>query len=369
MNASLYRADLHYPHLQLHTASSGSVPALESLYLCLRDRGLEGIGEVRINIAYLNGYSAQQVLDDVVAALGDWDLARPARTLLAALEQDHGHRLAPTRMLLDMALHDLVAKQVGTSVSGLLSAEPASPVMAHTNQTLFWTSEADFLRQAGDYVARGFTSLKVRIGIGTLQQDVDRLRALRSRFGDGVHLAADANGQWQPDHAADNLAALAPLRLGYLEQPLAPAYDDRLPALAAQSATPLMLDESVSHEADIDRVIALGGRVWAHLKLVKLGGIAPTVRAARRLRDAGVPFMIGQMNEGAAATAAALHVTHLTRPRFAELYGADGLGDDPVSGLRYQHGTVQCLSPLGLGVTFAAHQATLIQEFSHAKHR
>ncbi|CAK8737354.1 hypothetical protein SODG_001077 [Sodalis praecaptivus] len=55
--------------------------------------------------------------------------------------------------------------------------------------------------------------------------------------------------------------------------------------------------------------------------------------------------MIGQMNEGAAATAAALHVTHLTRPRFAELYGADGLGDDPVSGLRYQHGTVQCLSP------------------------
>ncbi|WP_406705677.1 enolase C-terminal domain-like protein [Sodalis sp.] len=183
MNASLYRADLHYPHLQLHTASSGSVPALESLYLCLRDRCLEGIGEVRINIAYLNGYSAQQVLDDVVAAL----------------EQDHWHRLAPTRMLLDMALHDLVAKQAGTSVSGLLSAEPASPVMAHTNQTLVWTSEADFLRQAGDYVARGFTSLKVRIGIGTLQQDVDRLRALRSRFGDGVHLAADANGQWQPN--------------------------------------------------------------------------------------------------------------------------------------------------------------------------
>ncbi|CAK8737353.1 N-succinyl-L-Arg/Lys racemase [Sodalis praecaptivus] len=135
--------------------------------------------------------------------------------------------------------------------------------MAHTNQTPFWTSEADLLRQAGDYVARGFTSLKVRIGIGTLQQDVDRLRALRSRFGDGVHLAADANGQWQPDHAADNFAALAP------------AYDDRLPALAAQSATPLMLDESVSHEADIDRVIALGGRVWAHLKLVKLGGSPP----------------------------------------------------------------------------------------------
>lgn len=124
-------------------------------------------------------------------------------------------------------------------------------------------------------MARGFTSLKVRIGIGTLQQDCERLQALRDRFGDGVHLAADANGQWLPEHAAAHLAALAPLNLGYLEQPLAPAYDDRLPALAAQSATPLMLDESVSDEADVDRVIALGGRVWAHLKLVKLGGDHP----------------------------------------------------------------------------------------------
>lgn len=369
MKASLFRADLHYPHLHLHTASSGSISALQALYLRLSEGDTEGIGEVRINVAYLNGYRAQQVLEDAIDALENCDLSCPPEILLANLHTEQKQRLAPVRMLLDMALHDLVARQAGTSVSGLLGAEGAFPVREQTNQTLFWSSESAFLRQADDYLARGFYQLKVRIGIASIADDISRLQALRERFGERLHLAADANGQWQPHQALDYLKALAPFGLCYLEQPLAPQYDDHLPALASKSPIPLMLDESVSNEADIDKVIALQGRVWAHLKLVKFGGIAPVVRASRRLRDAGVPFMIGQMNEGAAATAAALHVTHLTRPRFAELYGADGLADDPVSGLSYQHGTVQCLSPSGLGVTFTAQQATMIQEFSYAKHQ
>lgn len=65
---------------------------------------------------------------------------------------------------MDIALHDLMAKKADTSVSYLLSAELTSPVMVHTNQTLFWTRKAELLCQAGDYVARGFTNLKVRIG-------------------------------------------------------------------------------------------------------------------------------------------------------------------------------------------------------------
>jgi len=68
--------------------------------------------------------------------------------------------------------------------------------------------------------------------------------------------------------------------------------------------------------------------------------------AARRLTDAGIPFMIGQMNEGAAATAAALHVACATSPAFAELYGADGLIDDPVSGVSYTAGTAHAITHL-----------------------
>ena len=124
-----------------------------------------------------------------------------------------------------------------------------------------------------------------------------------------------------------------------------------------------MLDESVGTPDDVSRICGYGGRILAHLKLVKLGGIGPTVAAARQLTAARVPFMIGQMNEGAAATAATLHVACATRPAFAELYGADGLIDDPASGLTYSNGAVQAPNTPGLGVGFDAAATKLIGEF------
>ena len=148
---------------------------------------------------------------------------------------------------------------------------------------------------------------------------------MREQFGDQVKIAADANGRWSESEALANLRALAAVRLAYVEQPVAPGDWSVIDRLAAQSPVPMMLDESVATSDDIARICGYGGRVYAHLKLVKLGGIAPTMRAARELSDADVPFMIGQMNEGAAATAAALHVACATSPAFAELYGADGL--------------------------------------------
>ena len=60
--------------------------------------------------------------------------------------------------------------------------------------------------------------------------------------------------------------------------------------------------------------------------------------------------MIGQMNEGAAATAAAYHCTIATNPAHAELYGADGLIDDPVRGVSYANGTIRVEPTPGLGV-------------------
>jgi L-alanine-DL-glutamate epimerase-like enolase superfamily enzyme len=364
VKATLYRADLRYPHLQLFTAASGSVAGLDELYLLLEEKSVSGLGEVRINIAYLNGYSAEVVLSDVIRTLRSLDLQQSASDLLLTLETQLADCLAPSRMLFDMALHDLIARQQGVTVAQLIGSDFPQPVCYATNQTLFWSSQERMLSQATAYMERGFSHLKLRVGIGSWVEDLDRLSALRRRFGNEVHLSADANGQWQPEQARSNLLALQKFELSYLEQPISDENAHYYPQLAEASPVPLMLDESMSSEADLARILALEGKVWAHIKLVKMGGIAPAVRAARRLNAAGIPFMIGQMNEGAAATAAALHVAHACQPAHAELYGADGLGNDPVSGLTYHQGLVSSRGSSGLGVEFNPAHAELIQTFS-----
>ena len=363
MRAALYSAELHYDgSVKLHTASSGSIGNLKELYLLLEDGAATGVGGARTNIVYLTGIPEQEIVTEAIDIVARTDWLLPPAELLAMVAEDESIS-ASVRMLIDMALHDLLAKQAGQSLAGYLGATAAGTLSFKTNQTLFWSSFEDFIANAVRYVERGFRKLKVRVGISSFDEDVRRIAALRDRFADTIEIAADANGTWAPAEARDRLKALAPFDLAYFEQPIATGDWDALAMLADESPIPIMLDESIAGAHDLERVCAFGGRLLAHLKLVKLGGIAATVAAARQLNAARVPYMIGQMNEGGVCTAAALHVTVATAPAHAELYGADGLIDDPASGLTYHNGVVAVPGSPGLGVAFDPQRATLIREF------
>jgi L-alanine-DL-glutamate epimerase-like enolase superfamily enzyme len=362
VRVSLHSAELHYGgSFRLHTASSGSIGHLAELYLCLTEGAVTGVGGVRTNIGYLNGIPEGVVCEEAIDAVSCTDWSRPAAELLAAVSADT-RTTAPVRSLIDLALHDLLAKKSGKTVAALLGAAGAA-VSFKSNQTLFWSSFEDFIDQAMRYVERGFRKLKVRVGIGDFEDDIRRVAALREAFGGSVEIAADANGTWSPAAARERLKALAPYDFAYFEQPIAAGDWDALAVLADSSPIPIMLDESIASIADAERVCAFSGRLMAHLKIVKLGGIAPTVAAAQRLKGAGVPFMVGQMNEGGVCTAAALHLATAMTPAHAELYGADGLVDDPASGIAYHDGAVSVPGSPGLGVVFNPDKATLIREF------
>ena len=79
---------------------------------------------------------------------------------------------------------------------------------------------------------------------------------------------------------------------------------------------------------------------------------ADRAQAARRLRNAGVDFMVGQMNEGAMATAMTAHCTMALAPRYAEIYGCYGLIDDVTPGVSYADGQIVTPAGPGLGTTF-----------------
>jgi L-alanine-DL-glutamate epimerase-like enolase superfamily enzyme len=360
---SLRRADLHYGNgVQLHTAASGSVGELQALYLCLDDGQHHAVGEVRINIAYLNGYGPDEIIAQALQALSALPWQQEPEQLLTEMPHWAAALSMPVHTLIDCALHDLIARRAGLPLAQWLGA-PAADVRYASNQTLFWSPLDVFLKQAQAYVDRGFRDLKVRIAVGTFEQDVTRLQALRDRFGDSIKIAVDANGQWTPQQAPNYLEALARFGLAYVEQPIAAGDWSAIERLAEQSPLPLMIDEGLAGSEDLDRLCALRGKLWAHLKLVKIGGIAACLSAARRLADADVTCMIGQMNEGAAATAAALHVACASAPRFAELYGADGLSDDPARPLHYQDGQAWMPTAPGLGITLDLNKTQLIRSF------
>ena len=123
MHVSLHSADLHYGGgLVLHTASSGSIPHLTEIYLRLDDGETIGIGEVRTNIAYLNGFSEATVAECAAGAVGEVDWTRDPVDLIATMVEWGTPLIAPVRMLIDCALHDFVARRERRTVAAWLGA-------------------------------------------------------------------------------------------------------------------------------------------------------------------------------------------------------------------------------------------------------
>ncbi|WP_052365535.1 mandelate racemase/muconate lactonizing enzyme family protein [Halotalea alkalilenta] len=357
MRARLFAARLHYvPGLELHTAASGAVAALDERYLLIEDdQGGWGLGGIRANIEYLSGVPVAR-LDGLLRDSFDWWQAQPsAEQALVSLAGTGWPALL--RTLAEQALLDLIARRAGVALAELIAERAGleAPVLSErmcldSNQTLFWQSEASLFERAVAYADAGFHELKLRVGIEDVATDLRRLERLRALLGDRVRLAVDVNGQWSLSEAQACLPALAELGVAYVEQPLPACAWEQMATLAAGTELTLLLDEALVDSHSLARLDTLPANVGGHLKLVKLGGPQALVEAALTLRDQGRALMIGQMNEGALATAACAHCALALNETAGELYGAFGLIDEPFALLDYHQGRLRLPIGHGLGV-------------------
>jgi L-alanine-DL-glutamate epimerase-like enolase superfamily enzyme len=174
-------------------------------------------------------------------------------------------------------------------------------------------------------VAAGFDTLKVKVGVGDLLTDVARIATLRLRCPRAA-IRLDANGAWTEEQAREALTRLAPLRIELVEQPVA-AGDLRgmarlrglgVPQSAYQApdggglrglaGIPIAADEAVDSEDAAARVLAAGAVDVLVLKPMRLGGIRPALRIARRAAEAGIGSVVTTTFDSSIGTAVALHV-------------------------------------------------------------
>ena len=70
----------------------------------------------------------------------------------------------------------------------------------------------------------GFRAMKMRIGKPRIEEDVDRVRAVRQAIGPDVDLMVDANQRFTAEHAIRLGRKLEEFNLTWFEEPV-PAYD------------------------------------------------------------------------------------------------------------------------------------------------
>ncbi|MHB8877240.1 MAG: mandelate racemase/muconate lactonizing enzyme family protein, partial [Myxococcaceae bacterium] len=153
-------------------------------------------------------------------------------------------RAPAARHGLELALLDLASTAAGQSLACFLAGSFARGEV-RVSALLEAQEPAALERQARAAAAAGFTAVKVKVAAGTLEEDLERLRAVRAGAGDGVRLRIDANGGWSEDEAAAALGRLAPLGLELCEQPVEATDVAGLRRLRRKALCPIAADEAL----------------------------------------------------------------------------------------------------------------------------
>lgn len=171
-------------------------------------------------------------------------------------------------------------------------------------------------------VARGCTTVKVKVGSALLDDDIARVGAVREVLGSAGAIRVDANAGWSIDQAVVALGQLAPFDLEYAEQPVATR---DLGALRRRVSVPIAVDEGIRQSAD-----PAGALRWlreiadvAILKPQPLGGAAATLRLAQAL---DMPVVVsGSLDSSVGLSAVVAAAAALPRLPFASGVGTGAL--------------------------------------------
>jgi L-Ala-D/L-Glu epimerase len=354
----LYRASLRLAEGFAHFG--GQVTALEEVFVKLTtDEGPTGWGEVRGNMGYFSGEHPEGIVATIRDHLAPLVVGRPLREAAGVIERCHravvGNGAA--KAAVDIALHDLAARAASAPLVRWLGGRRLPEVPG--SECVFYGPPGAAADTARRHVAAGFRILKVRVGLEPFSRDLERVAAVREAVGDGVRLAVDANQAWSVKEAVRRVRALEAFGIECVEQPVAARDLTGMAEVAQALGVPVMADESLLSLEDAMTLVRLGGAGMFHVKLVKSGGLRRALQLVALAESARIPYVMGQMNEGMLATAAAAHLALASAPKYAELYGADGIVNDPTPGAVHEGG--QATVPGGPGLGTAPDEARLMR--------
>jgi len=323
------------------TTSHGTRTHQRNLVVELTEDGISGFGE-GASIPYygVTFDTMAEALETVRHDIERMSLADPTELWEAMYPCLQNQMFA--LCALDEAAHDLWGKKHGKPVYELwgLTLDDVPP----SDYTIGIDTIEKMVVKMKEF--DGWPIYKIKLGT---DEDLAIVRELRKHT-DAV-FRVDANCGWGAQQTIENSQELKRLGVEFIEQPLKADDWAGMKRVYAESALPVIADESCIVEADVDR--CHGYFHGVNVKLTKCGGQTPARRMLARARELGMKTMVGCMTETSVGISAIAQL--LPMLDYVDMDGALLLDGDVADGVRLDHGRVIFPSTPGNGITWRDH--------------
>ncbi|MEO6347140.1 MAG: dipeptide epimerase [Aquaticitalea sp.] len=252
-----------------------------------------------------------------------------------------------TIAMVDMALYDLMARKAQLPLYQLLGGYRSE---IPTSITIGILPLKETLEQAGDYLKKGFSIIKLKGGVN-LTEDIEKVLKLREKHGNEFLLRYDANQGYAAYEAIEFINKTKSAKIEILEQPTNQKEESQLGEVTKNVHVPVMADESLKTLKDVFRLASNGIIDMVNIKIMKVGGILESQHINSVAQSAGMKVMVGCIDECALGISAGLHFA-LSSPNivYADLDGNLDLLGDPFTNLfNLRNGILYPSNSYGLG--------------------
>jgi mandelate racemase len=209
---------------------------------------------------------------------------------------------------LDMALWDALGCAANLPVVSLLGGE-VRPLPAYDSYGII-----DPLKDAGlleRSVESGFRAIKIKIGGGTLEDDVRVVAATRRVIGPDTRLMVDYNQPQTVTSAIERIRRLSEFDLTWAEEPVgADDLHGHRRVRAGVGAVPIQTGENWWFPRGMANAIAAGASDLAMVDIMKIGGVTGWLNAMGQAEAASLPISSHTFNEPSAHVLAVSPTAH-----------------------------------------------------------
>ena len=317
------------------------------------DNGLVGIGEATPSQA-ITGDTQESITKAIEEVFRPFLLEKEIDEKLEVLDEMKqllkGN--SSPKAAIDNAFFDALAKKKKLPLYRYLSGDEKK---LETDFTISIASREQMLTQAKQKVTAGFKTLKIKLGLDPVEEEVAKLRSLNDCFHGKIPFRIDANQGWTKEEAVQILDSWQDIPIEFVEQPVKAHDFEALKYVTDHTDIPIMADESLFSFADAKKLIDDHCCDLFNIKLMKSTGIKEGQAIARLAKANGIDCMVGSMIEGYAGLAAAAHFALSTDAvRYYDLdvpfmWETKHL-DSSIIGMQLSPGKLTLLDKPGLGI-------------------
>jgi D-galactarolactone cycloisomerase len=203
--------------------------------------------------------------------------------MLCGLFGAHRHGLPMMAIAaVDMALHDLAARQRGVPVSALLGGAQRDQILAYASGPYFKPGGhpyREFQKDMDSYLRAGFRAVKLRSGFSPREDGAIAL-AMRAQMGPDLGLMVDFNQSYTPRASIEAANRMQEAGLLWMEEPAVPADVAGYQLVSRQVVPALAGGEALTTAADFLPFLAAGCLDILQPDIALCGGLEGVRRVA-----------------------------------------------------------------------------------------